>query len=175
IIHHEAGHFLVAYLLGVPVRGCVTNAWDALKYVLCMYVCMYMCVCICMYMYACICVSQKVTRSSLDRLSVVTMAGIAAEAIKFGNAEGGLNDERSLLGLLSTSISPPWSILRIQGQARWAVLQAIQLIRQHPESYNAVVEALQRGAGVGDVVCAIEQNLPASLPSKTRTEQREAR
>jgi hypothetical protein len=99
IIKHEAGHFLLAYLLGIPVRGCVTNAWDALKYPdikgqagtiffdpklsdeL---------------------MNQKITKTSLDRMSVVIMAGIAAEAIEFGKAEGGAVDEQSLVGFLSS-------------------------------------------------------------------------
>lgn len=32
VITHEAGHLLVAYLLGLPIRGVVTSAWDARKY-----------------------------------------------------------------------------------------------------------------------------------------------
>jgi hypothetical protein len=73
IIFHEAGHFLLAYLLGIPVRGCVTNAWDAQKYPdikgqagtifydprLAEEL-----------------NTQKITRTSLDRMSVVIMAGI---------------------------------------------------------------------------------------------------
>ncbi|KAJ1429317.1 hypothetical protein B484DRAFT_449459 [Ochromonadaceae sp. CCMP2298] len=172
VVCHEAGHFLVAYLLGVPVRGCVTNAWDAQKYpeIQGQAATLFYDVKMADEVSA-----QRVTRSSLDRLSVVTMAGVAAEALSFGAAEGGIADERALLGLLSTSISPPWSLPRIQGQARWAVLQAVQLIREHRASYDAATEALMRGAGVGDVVLAIEANLPADLPALQRGQQRTER
>ena len=143
IIVHEAGHFLISYLLGIPVRGCVTNAWDARK-------------------------SpeikgqagtifydpklsdelagQKVTRSSVDRMSIVLMAGIAAEALKFGKAEGGVVDEKALVGFL-TSFSPPWNLVRIQGQARWSAMQAILLIREHQAAFDALVDVLEQGKG----------------------------
>ena len=93
MISHEAGHFLVAYLLGLSLRGCVVNARDALKYPE---------------------ISgqagtiffdqklndemnnSKVTRQTLDRLSVVIMAGIAAEALRYEKAEGGADDERQV-------------------------------------------------------------------------------
>ena len=32
IISHEAGHFLVAYLMGVSLRACVTSAWSAREF-----------------------------------------------------------------------------------------------------------------------------------------------
>ena len=168
IIYHEAGHFLLAYLLGIPVRGIVTNAMDARKYPdirgsagtiffdskLAEEI-----------------DAQKVSRGSIDRLSIVIMAGIAAEAIKFDRAEGGVSDEQSLTGFLS-SVQPPWSITRIQGQARWAVSQAILLIKEHQASYDALVKMLQEGRGVGDAVLAIEANLPSILPTAQRMQER---
>lgn len=168
VVCHEAGHFLLAYLSGVPIRNCITTAWEARKYPE---------------------ISgqagtiyydtklsdeiagSKVTRSSLDRLSVVTMAGIAAEALKFSRAEGGIADERALIQIL-TSIQPPWNILRIQGQARWAAVQAILLIREHQASFDALVKVLEEKKGVGEAILAIEQNLPEVLPSVQRIEQR---
>jgi len=171
IIAHEAGHFLIAYLLGLSVRGCITNAWQAQKYreiqgqagtmffdsrlmdeV----------------------ANQKVKRSSLDRLSVVIMAGIAAEALKFGKAEGGASDEQSLITFF-TSIQPPWNLLRIQGQARWGVLQSLLLIKEHQAAYDALFQELSAGGGVGDCVLAIESNLPETLPSSLRIAEREKR
>lgn len=171
IIYHEAGHFLLAYLLGVPVRDCITSAWEARKnkeikgqagtifYDT---------------KVAEELSKQQISRSSINRLSVIIMAGIAAEATEFGRTEGGIADEQSLISFLN-GVQPPWNILRIQGQARWAALQAILLIREHKASYDALVECLLRGAGVGDCVAAIEANLPVSLPAVQRKQQRDAK
>ena len=74
------------------------------------------------------------------------MAGIAAEALRFGNTEGGIADERALVELFS-SIQPPWNILRIQGQARWSVIQAMALIKEHQASYDAIVKVFEEGKG----------------------------
>ena len=84
IIAHEAGHFLISYLLGVSLRGCIVSAWDAQKY-------------------SEIkgqagtifydgklndeMINSKVTRSSLDRFSIILMAGIAAEAMLFNQVK----------------------------------------------------------------------------------------
>ena len=39
----------------------------------------------------------QLRRETIDRLSIITMAGIAAEALQFGNAEGGRSDEAALV------------------------------------------------------------------------------
>ena len=145
MIRHEAGHFLLAYLAGIPLRACITSAMYSKKFpeingsagtlfydtTLQNEI-----------------ANQKVTRTSINRMSVVLMAGIAAEAIKYDQAEGGSVDERSLIQFLTT-IQPPWNILRIQGQARWAVLQAVLVLREHEKSYEALVEALKEGKPIG--------------------------
>lgn len=171
VVSHEAGHFLLSYLLGVPIRGCVTSAMEARKYPdirgqagTIFYD----------YKLADELAKQKVTRSSLDRVSVIIMAGIAAEALKYDKAEGGAIDEASLIQFLS-SIQPPWNIIKIQGQARWAALQAILLIKEHQESYNALVDALNNNLPLGDCIMAIESNLPEVLPSAMRVRVRDVK
>jgi len=179
IVRHEAGHFLAAYLLGCPVEGCVLSAWAALQ-------------------------DRRfggrqraavsagtsffdpelsqqinrqgqVTRRSIDRYSIIVMAGIAAEADGYGRADGGAGDEMALVAFLSqlnyrggggrgggrgsTSMTslPPWNSESIRNQARWGALQAVLMLREYKPAYEALVDALERGGKLADCIYAIEK------------------
>lgn len=164
VLRHEAGHFLCAYLLGCPVEGFVLSTWAALN-------------------------DPRfggkrttvnagtsffdpnlsdeingrkpLTRSSVDRYTIIVMGGIAAESLNFGGADGGAGDEMALVSFL-TNLNPKsggamsWNIDSIKNQARWGALQAVLLLREYSDCYDALVDALERGGDLGDCVYAIE-------------------
>ncbi|KAG6549910.1 hypothetical protein Mapa_008420 [Marchantia paleacea] len=152
VLVHEAGHVLVAYLLGCPIRGVVLDAMQAMKMGI---------------------QGQagtqfwdetlenelredKLTGASIDRYSIVLFAGIAAEALVYGEAEGGESDENLFKSVVS-QLQPPWSPAKMSNQARWAVLRAFTLIKEHRNAHKAIVEALERGAGLGSLIKTIEE------------------
>lgn len=157
---HEAGHVLVAYLLGCPVRGVIldpvqamrsgiqgqagTQFWDEtledeLR-------------------------QGRLTNASFDRYSMVLFAGIAAEALICGEAEGGENDENLFKAIVSV-LHPPWSAAQVSNQARWAVLQSFQLLREHRKALDAVVKALYKADTLGYVVQNLETILSTDNPA----------
>lgn len=150
IIHHEAGHFLVAHLLGIPVTGYTLSAWEAWKQ------------------------GQsgqggvsfddgelaselevgKISAQILDRYCTVWMAGIAAENLVFQNAEGG-SDDRLKLAEVLTKLG--FSGIVIQQKQRFHALQAKTLLQENWLIYKALVEAMQQRASVVDCQSTIER------------------
>ncbi len=152
IRHHEAGHFLVAVLLGIPVTGYALNAWDAFRQ------------------------GQpglggvafetsslekdlkqgKILAQTVDRYFRVWMAGIAAELLVYGDAQGGDDDRRALRLLWQQLNRSPTNHLQDYAQKeRWALLQAKTLLQTHQPAYEALVTALEEGATVQECYAAI--------------------
>jgi hypothetical protein len=149
IVKHEAGHFLVAHLLGIPISGYAINAIDAFKQ------------------------GQsaqggvqfddrqlneqlqrgQLTAQMLDRYCTVWMAGIAAEAIAYEQATGGAEDRMKLQAVLA-KISTP---INAELKARWASLQARTLIESNIKAYEALVTAMEQRASVAECQAIIQE------------------
>lgn len=140
IIHHEAGHFLVAHLLEVPAESYTLSAWEAIKaglpglggVVLALPV------------------DERAGETSeqqLNRYCIIGMAGIAAETETFGVATGGADDRRQLRALWLQAKKPESTA---DTQLRWALLQAQTLLKKQKAAYEALVVAMCERATVED-------------------------
>ena len=151
VIHHEAGHFLTAYFLGIPITGYTLTAWEAFKqgkpgiggveFD-----------------------TQALTekplnlgemRLTLERFCTVWMAGIAAENLVYGSAEGGGEDLGRVRTVLNMAGFPETVY---QQKERWAQLQANNLLEKHQQAYDALVIAMEERASVEECCQTIQQN-----------------
>jgi len=163
IIKHEAGHFLLAYLLGCPIQGCILNPLQLRNFVNAgqggtLFT---------DQTFVAEVTKGALSRRTIDRFAIILMAGIAAEALEYGSADGGQGDEQQLIQILTT-ISPPWNLPRIKEEARWAAAQAVLLITEHKEGYNALVQKIKENAPLGECIKSIEESLPVVLPTEKR-------
>ncbi|MEO1430420.1 MAG: ATP-dependent Zn protease [Cyanobacteria bacterium J06633_8] len=141
ILHHEAGHFLVAYVLGVPVTGYTLSAWEAFKQ------------------------KQKglagvtfddvellsqlekgaITTRILERYYTIWMAGIAAEKLVYDDASGGADDQNKLKGVLK---SLGCSDSFCNQKQRFSILQAKTLLENNWSAYQTLVDTMRKRATV---------------------------
>jgi hypothetical protein len=143
VIHHEAGHFLVAYLLGIPIASYTLSAWEAWKQ------------------------GQPgaagvafddpeltapLPLGSIQRYYAIWMAGIAAETLVYGNAEGGAEDRQKLQGVMALLKRPTGEF---QLQERQSLLQAKTLIQENWAAYEALVAAMTQRTTVAECCQAI--------------------
>ncbi|CAI5503570.1 unnamed protein product, partial [Closterium sp. Naga37s-1] len=143
VLRHEAGHFLLAYLLGLPpvaysldIGKEHTNLLDD-KLQKKIY-------------------SGKLEGDDVDRLAVVAMAGMAAEGLQYEQVMGQTADLNSLQRLINRSGLGAMTPERQQNLTRWAVLYAASLIKNNAKSFDALMEAMAREAPVEVCIAAIE-------------------
>uniref|UniRef100_A0A5B7ACK5 ATP-dependent zinc metalloprotease n=1 Tax=Davidia involucrata TaxID=16924 RepID=A0A5B7ACK5_DAVIN len=156
ILVHEAGHLLIAYLMGCPIRGVIldpivamqmgiqgqagTQFWDEkLQNEL---------------------AEGRLSGTAFDRYCMVLFAGIAAEALVYGEAEGGENDE-NLFRSICVLLEPPLSVVQMSNQARWSVLQSYNLLKWNKHAHRAAVKALESGGSLSVVIRRIEESMPS--------------
>lgn len=160
ILYHEAGHFLLAYLLGVPVTGyqLTGNIGISLS-----------------TEFSSVNIQEKLTESSDNRiidqvkkddagkLLVVSFAGIITEKLIYGNIRGGVEDYSLALQLVRRSLESSALVKEgvvdirvVEGYLRWAILQAELLISQNYEVLDTIVSCFRRRDSISAIASAIE-------------------
>ncbi|KAK9074995.1 hypothetical protein SSX86_003314 [Deinandra increscens subsp. villosa] len=171
VVHHEAGHFLVGYLLGVLPKQykfssmedkiadasvkfvgfeflteledvVLSNSGHQVRHTLSFY-------------------AQPINascllRSVLSKLACVLVGGLVAEHLTFGNSIGHHRDVEKLYRVLN------W-LQYTEDEAniltRWAVLNTLTILNRHREARLALVEAMSQGRSIGICIDLIEGNL----------------
>ncbi|KAK9230538.1 hypothetical protein WN944_023509 [Citrus x changshan-huyou] len=142
VARHEAAHFLLAYLLGLPILGysldigkenvnLIDQRLEKLIY------------------------SGQLDAKELDRLAVVAMAGLAAEGLQYDKVVGQSADLFSLQRFINRT-KPPLSQDQQQNLTRWAVLFAATLIKNNKAIHEALMAAMSKKATILECIEAIE-------------------
>ena len=158
ILHHEAGHFLAAHLLDIPVQSYTLSAWQGIKAGL-------------PGLGGVVVDTEAITPNSLttqtlNHYSTIWMAGIAAEQQKFGSAQGGDDDKAQLRRLWELTPPQKRTAAAADTQMRWALLQASTLLESQTDAYQALVNAMSEQRSVEDCCAQIEAHRTEINPAQ---------
>ncbi|MBP0021591.1 MAG: ATP-dependent Zn protease [Cyanobacteria bacterium SBLK] len=134
VLRHEAGHFLTAYHLDIPILGYDLTAWEALKSgqsgiggV--------------RFNIEALLREKEAGDRQLfcDRFCTVWMAGIAAETLTYQQAEGGGDDRQKVT---DTLVLLGYPARESRNKQQWGLLQAKSLLEKHEDTYEELVKAM---------------------------------
>ncbi|GAB4821711.1 hypothetical protein N2152v2_008757 [Parachlorella kessleri] len=154
---HEAGHFLVAYLLGLLPKAYTLSSLDAFRRTRQLNVQAGTQFCDSRFQKEV--ASGQICSSSLDAFCCVALAGVATEWLRYERAEGGLADVQQLDVMLRAL---RFTQAKADGQVRWAVLNVVTLLRKHAAVQDQLADAMARGASVTECIGVIEAALAGS-------------
>ncbi|KAG6646119.1 hypothetical protein CIPAW_08G171500 [Carya illinoinensis] len=135
VVQHEAGHFLIAYLMGILPKGYTLTSLEALKKEGSLNV-----------QAGTAFVDFEFVEETLNRFSRIALAGVAAEYLLYGIAEGGLADINKLDMLLK---SLAFTQKKADSQVRWSVLNTALLLELAKNSTASLWPALLLLVAVG--------------------------
>ncbi len=148
---HEAGHFLVSYLLGIGVTGYELLSAKRILTSL---------------------TGPELTpgvqidtgERKLDAylLSAVGMAGIAAEVVHYGKSEGGAEDMAEV-SRHAKELSPgTMTEADLKRVCRWGLMQGVTLIQAHRDALLALTDAMLDGRSVEECTALIDASVTES-------------
>ena len=144
IVKHEAAHFLIAYLSGIPVSSYSLGLME-------------------MHVELLEAKIEKklvgkagvITTEEMEALAVVAMSGVAAEA-KYFEKVAGQEADLFLLQKAMNKTEPKLGAQKEQSVTRWAVYKAARIITDNEKSYERLCQAMKEGKSVAECVKAIE-------------------
>ncbi|MEN9217236.1 MAG: hypothetical protein Q6K90_07925 [Gloeomargarita sp. HHBFW_bins_162] len=145
VIHHEAGHFLVAHLMGIPIEDYTLDAWSSwrrgyppgeagVRF-------------------------GAITPELLPRCPVLWLAGMAAEELVYGQAQGGATDQQQAEYLLAC-FPPTERAWRLRAAYR----EARQLLHNHWPAYLALVAVMKQKKSVVECTEVLNAALNSASP-----------
>ncbi|KAI8468253.1 MAG: hypothetical protein J3K34DRAFT_427638 [Monoraphidium minutum] len=150
VLQHEAAHFLVGYLLGVPVTGySIAMTREHVEFAE-------------TKLQARI-ITRDLSEAEVDQLAAVSVAGIAAEGMAYEEVMGQTADLTDLQRILLRQ-RPALTNAAQQSTTRWAVWAAAMMLRRYSAEYEALQAALAAGKSVPECIQAIEA-VPSSSPA----------
>jgi hypothetical protein len=93
--------------------------------------------------------------ATIDKLSVVSVAGVCSEILAFGNAEGGVADFSQLRQLFSGA-EPELNEREMEKRIRYSIGFTITQLRLHLGALDALAEVMERDGSVRECIEAIE-------------------
>ncbi|PQQ11491.1 uncharacterized protein Pyn_34645 [Prunus yedoensis var. nudiflora] len=154
VIQHEAGHFLIAYLVGVLPKGYTLSSLEALKKEGSLNV--QAGTAFVDFEFVEEVNAGKLSATTLNRFACVALAGVAAEYILYGYAEGGLADINQLDSLYR---SLGFTQKKTDSQVRCSVLNTVLILRRHEVVRAKLAEAMSEGKSVGSCIDVIEETI----------------
>uniref|UniRef100_M8CJE3 Peptidase M41 domain-containing protein n=1 Tax=Aegilops tauschii TaxID=37682 RepID=M8CJE3_AEGTA len=154
VIEHEAGHFLIAYLLGVLPKEYTITCLDTLMKQGSLNV--QAGTAFVDFEFVEEINTGKLSAKMLNKFSCIALAGVATEYLLYGYSEGGLDDVNKLDGLFK---SLGFTQNKADSQVRWAVLNIVLILRRHEKARSKLKEAMSSGRSVGSCIEVIEENI----------------